>query len=175
MADSVASFLDEVQPPIPEDEKLHLGLTFSFPVEQTALDSGILLTWTKGFAAKNAIGHDVVGLLQSAFDRRGVCVKCVALVNDVCSSLSNYNYRCSTHVHSTLIVDSRRASVSSIYVWRMYTWCALYVNAAFDRQLSLHMQVRSSVPEQTERMSKTSRTLSNSRAPLRPHWVERWS
>jgi hexokinase len=31
-----------------------LGLTFSFPVEQTALDKGILLTWTKGFSAKNA-------------------------------------------------------------------------------------------------------------------------
>ena len=80
-----------------------LGLTFSFPVEQTALDSGHLLTWTKGmfrtpvtprsavngcatisgFAAKNAIGHDVVKLLQDAFNRKHLHVKCVALVNDV--------------------------------------------------------------------------------------------
>jgi hexokinase len=60
-----------------------LGLTFSFPVEQTALDKGILLTWTKGFSAKNAVNKDVVGLLQDAFDRKHLHVKCVALVNDV--------------------------------------------------------------------------------------------
>ncbi|KAI9448589.1 hypothetical protein H4582DRAFT_2107815 [Lactarius indigo] len=51
-----------------------LGLTFSFP--------GFLLTWTKGFAAKNAVNKDVVGLLQDAFDRKHLHVKCVALVND---------------------------------------------------------------------------------------------
>ena len=59
-----------------------LGLTFSFPVEQTALGSGKILTWTKGFSARNAIGHDVVKLLQDAFDRKLMRVKCVALVND---------------------------------------------------------------------------------------------
>lgn len=59
-----------------------LGLTFSFPVEQTALGSGKILTWTKGFSAKNAVGHDVVKLLQDAFDRKHMRVKCVALVND---------------------------------------------------------------------------------------------
>ena len=37
------------------DNVLHLGLTFSFPVEQTALGSGTILTWTKGFSAKNAV------------------------------------------------------------------------------------------------------------------------
>ena len=60
-----------------------LGLTFSFPVEQTALGAGKILTWTKGFSAKNAIGNDVVQLLQDAFNRKHMHVKCVALVNDV--------------------------------------------------------------------------------------------
>jgi hexokinase len=55
----------------------------SFPVEQTAIDAGKLLTWTKGFNAKNAIGHDVVRLLQDAFDRKHIHVRCSALVNDV--------------------------------------------------------------------------------------------
>lgn len=55
----------------------------SFPVEQTAIDAGKLLTWTKGFNAKNAIGHDVVRLLQDAFDRKHMHVRCSALVNDV--------------------------------------------------------------------------------------------
>ena len=36
-----------------------------------------------GFSAKNAIGHDVVKLLQDAFNRKHLHVKCVALVNDV--------------------------------------------------------------------------------------------
>ena len=104
LADSVDAFLTSSESSdAPEGEDLPLGLTFSFPVEQTALDSGRLLTWTKGvfhtpatsqfpvnnyvaisgFAAKNAIGHDVVKLLQDAFNRKHLHVKCVALVNDV--------------------------------------------------------------------------------------------
>ncbi|KAF8165126.1 hexokinase [Crassisporium funariophilum] len=71
---------------------LHLGLTFSFPVEQTALGSGKILTWTKGFSAKNAVGHDVVKLLQDAFDRKHMRVKCVALVNDTVGTLLSRSY-----------------------------------------------------------------------------------
>ena len=52
-------------------------------MEQTALDRGTLLTWTKGFSAKNAVGNDVVKLLQDAFDRKHLHVKCTALMNDV--------------------------------------------------------------------------------------------
>ena len=87
MADSVFNFLNEVCTTTTEEEKLHLGLTFSFPVEQTALASGTLLTWTKGFSATNAVGNDIVQLLQNAFDKKGVRVKCVALINDVSLSL----------------------------------------------------------------------------------------
>ncbi|KAI5980355.1 hexokinase [Pisolithus marmoratus] len=80
-----------------DEEDVHgpyipLGLTFSFPVEQTALDSGKLLTWTKGFAAKNAIGNDVVRLLQDAFDRKNMHVRCVALVNDTVGTLLSRAY-----------------------------------------------------------------------------------
>ena len=59
------------------------NLWHSFPVEQTALDKGKLLTWTKGFSATGAIGHDVVELLQDALNRKNLHVKCTALVNDV--------------------------------------------------------------------------------------------
>ena len=87
LADSVAAFLTTHPPTNERDDHspstvLPLGLTFSFPVEQTALGSGTILTWTKGFSAKNAVGHDVVKLLQDAFDRKRTPVKCVALVND---------------------------------------------------------------------------------------------
>ena len=59
----------------------------SFPVEQTAIDAGKLLTWTKGFSAKNAIGQDIVRLLQDAFDQKHIHVRCNALVNDVSLTL----------------------------------------------------------------------------------------
>ena len=84
MADCVDVFLTENQTTVQEGEDLYLGFTFSFPVEQRALASGELLTWTKGFSAKNAVGYDVGRLLQDAFDRRHMHVKCVAIVNDVC-------------------------------------------------------------------------------------------
>ncbi|KAG0691667.1 hexokinase, partial [Suillus ampliporus] len=84
--DSHTSHADEDTPYVP------LALTFSFPVEQSALDSGVLLTWTKGFAAKNAIGKDVVKLLQDAFDRKHIHVKCVALVNDTVGALLSRAY-----------------------------------------------------------------------------------
>jgi hexokinase len=47
------------------------------------LDKGKILTWTKGFSATGAVGHDVVVLLQDALDRKNLHVKCTALVNDV--------------------------------------------------------------------------------------------
>ncbi|KAF7354987.1 Phosphotransferase [Mycena sanguinolenta] len=102
LADSVDAFLTSHPPPSshgngdpfsqPSPDVVHLGLTFSFPVEQTALDSGKILTWTKGFSAKHAIGNDVVKLLQDAFDRKHMHVKCVALVNDTVGALLSRAY-----------------------------------------------------------------------------------
>lgn len=94
MADSVDAFLTQIDSQV-EDEigALHLGLTFSFPVEQTALDSGTLLTWTKGFSAKNAQGNDVVKMLQDALDRKHLHVKCTALVNDVSHIIHPRHFR----------------------------------------------------------------------------------
>lgn len=97
MADSVDAFLTERNSASPPtngntDEDLLLGFTFSFPVEQTALASGTLLTWTKGFSAKNAVDHDVGQLLQDAFDRRNMHVKCVAIVNDTVGTLLTRAY-----------------------------------------------------------------------------------
>ncbi|KAG5644937.1 hypothetical protein DXG03_007402 [Asterophora parasitica] len=97
LADSVDAFLTQHAASSHEHttdspDVVHLGLTFSFPVEQTALGSGKILTWTKGFSAKNAVGHDVVQLLQDAFDRKHLHVKCVALVNDTVGALLSRAY-----------------------------------------------------------------------------------
>ena len=50
---------------------LPLGLTFSFPIDQTSLTSGTLKRWTKGFTASGAVGRDVIEMLKDAFARRG--------------------------------------------------------------------------------------------------------
>ncbi|TFK56018.1 hypothetical protein OE88DRAFT_1710288 [Heliocybe sulcata] len=79
LADSVDAFLtDHASSATPQGDAdlIPLGLTFSFPVEQTGLAEGKILTWTKGFNAKNSIGKDVVKLLQDAFDRKHLHVKC---------------------------------------------------------------------------------------------------
>lgn len=119
IADSVDAFLTDIGSDIVSHEPMHLGFTFryverfpiftsslryktgvlpltafSFPVEQTAIDAGKLLTWTKGFTAKNAIGQDVVRLLQDAFDRKHIHVRCSALVNDVSNSISTAHCHC---------------------------------------------------------------------------------
>lgn len=53
-------------------EKLPLGFTFSFPLEQVGLTKGILKTWTKGFSCSGVVGQDVVSHLEDAIQRRGV-------------------------------------------------------------------------------------------------------
>ena len=52
-----------------------LGFCFSFPLEQTARDSGTLITWVKGFDNAGVEGRDVVELLREAFNRKACCLR----------------------------------------------------------------------------------------------------
>ncbi|KAI4205134.1 MAG: hypothetical protein LQ348_001196 [Seirophora lacunosa] len=69
-----------------------LGLTFSFPVYQSAINSGILLRWTKGFDIPGVIGQDVCELLQQQIDMRNLPVKVTALVNDAAGAIMSRAY-----------------------------------------------------------------------------------
>lgn len=40
---------------LPQGWKREIGFTFSFPVKQTSIDSGILIKWTKGFAVSGTV------------------------------------------------------------------------------------------------------------------------
>lgn len=72
----------------------NLGFTFSFPVKQTGIASGILLRWTKDFSAKGVEGKDVVSLLESALSAKGVQnVRITALVNDTVGTLVSRSYK----------------------------------------------------------------------------------
>lgn len=78
IADCVKKFLDKNN----IFKRLTLGFTFSFPVQQNALNSGKLITWTKGFSASGVEGQDVAKLLNAAFARKNVSADVVAIVND---------------------------------------------------------------------------------------------
>lgn len=71
---------------------LHLGFTFSFPVDQKAVNKGFLIRWTKGFDIPDAIGKDVCALLQAEIDLLGLPVTVAALVNDTVGTLMARSY-----------------------------------------------------------------------------------
>uniref|UniRef100_A0A8D2ZSG4 Hexokinase-2 n=1 Tax=Scophthalmus maximus TaxID=52904 RepID=A0A8D2ZSG4_SCOMX len=76
-----------------KNTRLPLGFTFSFPCQQTSLDAGILLTWTKGFKATDCEGEDVVGLLREAIKRREEFdLDVVAVVNDTVGTMMTCAY-----------------------------------------------------------------------------------
>ncbi|KAK7321803.1 hypothetical protein VNO77_32757 [Canavalia gladiata] len=72
--------------------KREIGFTFSFPVKQTSIDSGILVKWTKGFAVSGAAGRDVVACLNEAMGRQGLDMRVSALVNDAVGTLAGAEY-----------------------------------------------------------------------------------
>ncbi|KAH1057979.1 hypothetical protein J1N35_036044 [Gossypium stocksii] len=72
--------------------KGEIGFTFSFPVKQTSIDSGILIKWTKGFAVSGTAGKDVVACLNEAMDRKGIDMRVSALVNDTVATLAGARY-----------------------------------------------------------------------------------
>lgn len=77
---------------IPEEEIFQLGFTFSFPVDQVAINKGNLIRWTKGFDIQEAVGRDVCELLQSEIDELHLPVKVAALVNDTVGTLMARSY-----------------------------------------------------------------------------------
>lgn len=92
LAGKVKSFLEEHHGDKELSGNLKLGFTFSFPVEQTALDRGKLIRWTKGFDLPDCVGRDVVEFLQKHIDILGAPVTVVALANDTVGTLLSRAY-----------------------------------------------------------------------------------
>ncbi|KAH0568143.1 hexokinase-2-like [Cotesia glomerata] len=71
-----------------QDVELPLGFTFSFPMIQHSLETGILVTWTKSFNCPDVVNKDAVQLLKDAIARRGdTRVKVLAVLNDTTGTL----------------------------------------------------------------------------------------
>lgn len=65
-----------------------LGFTFSFPMRQSGLDSGVLVTWTKSFNCPSVVGQDAVLLLRKSltkYNRTNIDI--VAILNDTTGTL----------------------------------------------------------------------------------------
>ncbi|KAJ3238694.1 hexokinase A [Chytriomyces hyalinus] len=99
-ADCVRKFLIEGFVNVPrgkEEAELQartwkLGFTFSFAVNQTAIDRGICVYMGKGFVNPGIVGSDVVILLQEAFKRKNLNIDVQALVNDTTGTLISHAY-----------------------------------------------------------------------------------
>uniref|UniRef100_A0A3Q2GGF2 hexokinase n=1 Tax=Cyprinodon variegatus TaxID=28743 RepID=A0A3Q2GGF2_CYPVA len=72
---------------------LPAGFTFSFPCEQSGINKGTLVSWTKGFKATDCVGQDVVFMLRDAIKRRNEFdLDIVALVNDTVGTMMSCAY-----------------------------------------------------------------------------------
>ncbi|KAH7824187.1 hexokinase 2 (HXK) [Monocercomonoides exilis] len=72
----------------PRPDILYTGYTFSFPTEQTSLNSGTLVHWTKEFITKGCVGEDPVKQLQEELNKRNLdWVKIIAMCNDTVGTL----------------------------------------------------------------------------------------
>ncbi len=91
IAGSIKEFMTKNRISASEDRKL--GFTFSFPVKQTAVAKGVLITWTKDFSASGVVGNDVVGLLSAALAGYGLGkIEIAALLNDTVGTLVAKSY-----------------------------------------------------------------------------------
>ncbi|GMH10320.1 hypothetical protein Nepgr_012161 [Nepenthes gracilis] len=80
-----------------------LGFTFSFPVKQVSVSSGILIKWTKGFSIADMIGKDVSECLQQAMAKKGLNIHVAALVNDTVGTLAVGHYNDEDTVAAVII------------------------------------------------------------------------
>ncbi|XP_010772291.1 putative hexokinase HKDC1 [Notothenia coriiceps] len=86
VSESLKDFLHEKK--ISVEKKQPLALTFSFPCEQSALNQGLLLNWSKNFRARGVQGKDVVQALRGAVNRTGgMDVEVLAMVNDTVATM----------------------------------------------------------------------------------------
>jgi len=95
IAECLANFMKEHNV---GEERLPLGFTFSFPLQQKGLTKGLLERWTKGFDCSGCVGEDVVQLLKDALSRRNdVQIDVCAVLNDTTGTLMSCawkNFNC---------------------------------------------------------------------------------
>ncbi|KAF9116346.1 glucokinase [Mortierella sp. AM989] len=74
------------------DSELQMGVTFSFAIQQTAINRGKVLAMGKGFNLSDVMGHDLKDLLEDGFTRKNLNVKVSAIINDTVGTLVSHAY-----------------------------------------------------------------------------------
>ncbi|KAK3814476.1 MAG: hypothetical protein J3Q66DRAFT_346565 [Benniella sp.] len=74
------------------DSELQMGVTFSFAIQQTAINRGKVLAMGKGFNLSDVIGKDLKDLLEDGFVRKNLNVKVSAIINDTVGTLVSHAY-----------------------------------------------------------------------------------
>ncbi|QKX62436.1 uncharacterized protein TRUGW13939_09597 [Talaromyces rugulosus] len=76
-----------------EETPLSIGLSWSFPVEQTAMNRGNIQNMGKGFrCADGLLGQELGGLIEAACQKRSLNVRLDAIVNDSSATLLTRAY-----------------------------------------------------------------------------------
>ncbi|XP_075167290.1 hexokinase type 2-like [Haematobia irritans] len=86
LAQCVDNFAREQE--LDEGRTYSMGFTFSFPMRQSALDSGTLVTWTKSFNCPSVVGQDAVKILKKFLHKnKRTNIEIVAILNDTTGTL----------------------------------------------------------------------------------------
>lgn len=75
IADRLKEFMEDRRIEASESDRFSLAFTFSFPVYQKNIRSGVLQRWTKNLNVAGVEGHDVVPQLEAAFWRKVSTIK----------------------------------------------------------------------------------------------------
>lgn len=94
----------------PPVSRRQLGFTFSFPMKQISVSSGILMKWTKAFLIRETVGKDVCECLQQAMTKKGLDMHVAALVNDTVGTLALGHYNDADTVAAVIIGTGTNAS-----------------------------------------------------------------
>lgn len=87
IADCTKEFLLSENKNTTNHSPIPMGFTFSFPVKQGGIKSGVLLRWTKEMDVEGVVGGDVVAMLEEAFKQRKLNIRLEAMVNDTVGTL----------------------------------------------------------------------------------------
>ncbi|KAK2846391.1 hypothetical protein FQN49_005767 [Arthroderma sp. PD_2] len=76
-----------------ESTPLSMGLSWSFPIDQTSIRSGLVISMGKGFLCSNGtVGDDLSELIMDACRKRNLNVRIEAIVNDSSATLLSRAY-----------------------------------------------------------------------------------
>ncbi|KAI9029604.1 hypothetical protein CLU79DRAFT_734960 [Phycomyces nitens] len=111
-------------------ETLLLGVCWSFPVDQTAVDRGTILRMGKGFTLENTEGNDLGDMFHQAFERKGLNVRVSAILNDTVGTLVAHAY------------SNPRTRIGLIY--------ATGINGAYPEKVSAIQKLEASIRDSYE-------------------------